>query len=76
MYMDDYIGIIRGSRKRWQQLRRVLLHSLDGLSLSEGRFREETQKGGACWATHHIILGWLVDMVRLKIELPPHLTIL
>jgi hypothetical protein len=30
-------------------------------------------KGDSYWATHHIVLGWLVDTVRLTIE-PPSLT--
>jgi hypothetical protein len=29
-------------------------------------------KGDACEATLHIVLGWLVDTVRLTIKVPPH----
>jgi hypothetical protein len=31
-------------------------------------------KGDSYWATHHIVLGWLVDTVRLTIE-PPSLRV-
>lgn len=47
------------------------LSTLQILLTVRNRFREETQKGDAIWATCHIILGWLVDTARLTIELPP-----
>jgi hypothetical protein len=33
---------------------------------------KKLKKGDACRATHHIVLSWLVDTVRLTIELPSH----
>jgi hypothetical protein len=82
LYVDDYLGAAQGSRKRLQRLRRVLLHSLDEvfrpLDPSDSPYRQEPasvkklRKGDAYWATRHIILGWLIDTVRLTIELPPH----
>jgi hypothetical protein len=30
------------------------------------------QKGDATWATRKVLLGWLVDTLKMTIELPPH----
>jgi hypothetical protein len=30
------------------------------------------RKGNATWANRKIILGWIVDTVRLTVELPAH----
>ena len=29
-------------------------------------------KGDACWSTHKVVLGWVVDTIQKTIELPPH----
>ena len=81
-YVDDYVGAVQGSSKRRQRLRRVLFHSLDEvfrpLAPSDPPKRQEPAsvkkllKGDGYWATRHIILGWLIDTVRMTIELPPH----
>jgi hypothetical protein len=82
LYCDDFLGAAQGSSRRRKRLRRVLLHSLDEvfrpLEPTDSPYRQEPasvkklKKGDACWSTRHIILGWLVDTVRLTIELPPH----
>jgi hypothetical protein len=82
VFVDDFVGQVQGSKRRRDRLRRVLFHSLDEvfrpLDSTDSPHRQEPAsvkkllKGDAFWATRHIILGWLVDTVRLTIELPPH----
>jgi hypothetical protein len=82
IYVDDFLGIAQGSRKRLRQLRRVLFHTLDEVlrpkDQADPEARQEPisikklQKGDACWSTTKQMLGWLIDTIRETITLPPH----
>ena len=82
VYVDDFIGLAQGNKKRRQTIKEHLLHSLDkvlrGLSPEDTPHRQEPasvkkmKKGDATWTTRKIILGWVVDTVAQTIELPPH----
>ena len=82
VYVDDFLGVAQGGKRRLTRVKRALLHSLDdvfrGLEPSDIPERQEPAsvkkllKGDATWATRKLILGWIVDMVKGTIELPPH----
>jgi hypothetical protein len=82
VYVDDFIGLGQGSKQRLRSVRRTLFHCLDEVmrpvSPSDPESRQEPasvkklKKGDAHWATRKVVLGWLLDTVRMTIELPPH----
>jgi hypothetical protein len=80
VYVDDFLGMVQ---RNWQHRRhgkRVLLHTLDKVfrppDLQDNPHRQEPasvkkmRKGDATWTTRKVILGWIIDTVRLTIELP------
>jgi hypothetical protein len=80
--VDDFIDIVQGSRTHHRHAKRVLLHNLDKvffpLDHIDNKHRQEPasikkmKKGDATWATRKIVLGWIINTVRLTIELPAH----
>jgi hypothetical protein len=81
VYVDDFIGMVQGGEAHRRHVKRALLATLDTVfrRLSEGDngFRQEPAsvkkmlKGDATWATRKVILGWLVDTLKMTIEPPP-----
>jgi hypothetical protein len=82
VYVDDFIGMVQGNHKHRQHVKRILLRALDSvfrkLDKQDGPHRQEpasikkTRKGDATWATRKVILGWTIDTLAMKVELPPH----
>jgi hypothetical protein len=82
VYVDDFIGMVQGSRCRRHHVKRILLHSLDKVfckleDMDDPRRQEpvlikKMLKGDAAWETQKTALGWMIDTVRMTIELPPH----
>jgi hypothetical protein len=82
VYVDDFIGMVQGNRQHRQHVKRVLLHALDSvfrkLDTTDGPHRQEPalikkmMKGDATWATRKTILGWVVDTIKVTVELPQH----
>jgi hypothetical protein len=82
VFVDGSIGMGQGNRLQLQNLRRILLHTLDAvfrpLDESDGPHGKEPasvkklQQGDAHWETHKLILGWVVDTLKMTIELPSH----
>jgi hypothetical protein len=80
--VDDFIGMVQGTWKNRRHIKRVILHTLDTifrpLDLEDNKHRQEPasvkkmQKGDATWATRKIILVWILDIIRLTVELPAH----
>jgi hypothetical protein len=80
--VDDFIGMVQGGAAHRRHVKRALLATLDTvfrhLAPGDNPFRQEPasdkkmQKGDATWATHKVLLGWLVDTLKMIIELPPH----
>ena len=81
VFVDDFIQLGQGGKKRMHIIRRHLLHALDSI-LSQPTITEKHRneavslkkmlKGDGSWATRKLILGWIIDTVRQTIELPPH----
>jgi hypothetical protein len=82
VYVDNFIGMVQGSRTHRRHVKRVLLHNLDKVfrpldhinneHRQDPAFIKKMKKGDAAWATRKIVLGWIIDTVRLTIELPAH----
>jgi hypothetical protein len=82
LFVDDYVGMQQGSKEHLRHTRRVLLHTLDDvfrpLSPTDSPHRKEAAsvkkllQGDANWATRKLILGWILDTIRMTIELPAH----
>jgi hypothetical protein len=82
VFVDDFIGMGQGARKQLTNLRRILLHTLDEafrpLESGDSPSRKEPAsvkkllQGDACWMTREVILGWIIDNLKMTIELPQH----
>jgi hypothetical protein len=82
VFVDDFIGMGQGTRKQLTNLRRILLHTLDEVfrplesgdspSRKEPASVKKLLQGDACWTTRKVILGWIIDTLKMTIELPQH----
>jgi hypothetical protein len=82
VYVDDFIGMFQGNKHHRQHVKRVILHALDsvfrklehtdGPHLKEPASINNMLKGDATWATRKNILGWIVDTIKMTVELPQH----
>lgn len=82
VYVDDFITVAQGSRRRRLDIKRKFLHSLDQvfrpLSPCDGPHRQEPasekkfKQGDGTWATKKLVLGWIIDTIESTITLPPH----
>ena len=81
VFVDDFIQLGQGGKKRMHTIRRHLLHALDEILAqpnADEKHRNEAVslkkmlKGDGSWSTRKLILGWIIDTVRQTIELPPH----
>ncbi|EJK64484.1 hypothetical protein THAOC_14776, partial [Thalassiosira oceanica] len=81
-YVDDFMALVQGSKRRRRRVRRVLFHCIDRVFRAPDDKDDEWAKdkislkkllkGDGALTTLKIILGWLVDTVAGTIELPPH----
>ena len=82
VYVDDFLGVAQGGKRRLTRIKRALLHSLDRVFRPLDSFdlpdRQEPAsvkkllKGDATWSTRKTVLGWTIDTVKRTIELPQH----
>jgi hypothetical protein len=82
VFVDDFIGMGQGNRQQLTNLRRILLHTLDEvfrpLEADDSPSRKEPAsvkkllQGDACWTTRKVVLGWVIDTLKMTIELPQH----
>ena len=82
VYMDDYIALAQGNRRRRRMIRRILMHAVEEVFSVPGPTEgpqhkdplsvKKMKQGDASWETIKIVLGWLVDTVKQTIQLPPH----
>jgi hypothetical protein len=74
--------MVQGNRAHRKHVKRVLLHVLDSvfrkLETTDNPHRQEPEsikkmlKGDATWSTRKTILEWVVDTIKMTVELPPH----
>ena len=82
VFVDNFLGLGQGDVKTLSKIRRTLLHTLDEvfrpLEPTDDAFRKEPASvkkllgGDAYWATRKMLLGWIIDTMRLTLELPSH----
>lgn len=81
VFIDNFIGIGQGSRRCLRNLCRNILHAINEVlnqPLPTDKFHNEAAsvkkllQGDGSWATHKLILGWILDILLGTIELPPH----
>lgn len=80
VFVDDFIQLGQGGRKRMVALRGHLLEAVDqvlskplpGDQRLEAISLKKLLKGDGSWGTRKIILGWIIDTIRQTIELPSH----
>ena len=79
VYVDDFIQLGQGGRRRMNTLRNHLLHAVDQVLAqpqadethrNEAISIKKLLKGDGSWGTRKIVLGWIIDTVRQTIELP------
>ena len=81
-YVDDFILLCQGGKRRRKRLRRILFHCIDKVFRPPDDADDEWKKdpislkkllqGDGSLETTKVVLGWLVDTVSGTIELPPH----
>ena len=81
VFVDDFIQIGQGGKRRMLALRRHLFHAIDRIlaqpdvspqKRNEAISLKKLLKGDSSWSTRKVILGWLLDTIRQTIELPAH----
>jgi hypothetical protein len=82
VYVDDFVGMVQGSPKHRQHVKRTLLSSLDvvlcplddqdNVHRQEPASMKKMLKGDATWETRKVVLGWMLDTCAMTIQLPPH----
>jgi hypothetical protein len=80
IFVDDFVSL--GQVPNTRRVRRTLLHSIDHVfrpvTDADSPFRREPvslkklRKGDCSWDTLKLVLGWIIDTVRMTIHLPPH----
>ena len=80
-YIDDFVLLAQGERKRQRRLCGILFNCLNGVFRppdTNDKWKKDPNslkkllKGDGALLTIKIILGWLIDTVARTIELPPH----
>jgi hypothetical protein len=82
VFVDDLIALGQGQQPALTNLRRVLFHTLDEVfrplepgdkpTRQEPASVKKLRKGDGFWETRKLVLGWILDTLRMTIELPPH----
>jgi hypothetical protein len=82
VYVDDFIDMVQCSWNHHRHVNRVFLKNVDKIFLPldhlDNEHRQEPasikkmKKWDASWATRKVVLGWIINTVRLTIELLAH----
>ena len=80
-FVDDFVLMAQGGRRRRRRLRRILFHCIDLVFRPPDAANDELRKdpislkklrqGDGALETSKVVLGWLIDTVAGTIELPP-----
>jgi hypothetical protein len=80
VFIDDFIGVAQGSRRRCRNVRRCIMHAVDKVfarpnvgtpGRKEAVSVKKLCKGDGGWCQRKEILGWMLDTARGTIELTP-----
>ena len=82
VFVDDFVGGAQGNRDQLTRVRRILFHAIDSvfrpLDAEDTEHRQEPisvkklLKGDCYWSTLKTVLGWIIDTVKMTIQLPQH----
>jgi hypothetical protein len=82
VYVDDFIGMVQGIYRHHQYVKQILLTSLDkvlwrlddqdNIHQQEQASIKKMLKLDATWATHRIVLGWLMETCAMTVQLPKY----
>jgi hypothetical protein len=82
LFVNDFIGLGQGNQAALSHIRCTLLHTLDevfrGVDALDGPHHKEPaptkmlRQGDAFWETRKLTLGWIINTIRMTLELPPH----
>ena len=82
IFVDDFLGITQGNKAKQEEVKCTLLHSLDNVmrpllptdlpKRQDPASLKNMKQGDSTWATHKILLVWVIDSVRGTIHLPQH----
>jgi hypothetical protein len=82
VYVDDFLGLVQGSKARRHSVKNALLHALDSVlrpldaedsaHCQEPASLKKMSKGDATWTRIKTILGWILDTLNRTISLPAH----
>jgi hypothetical protein len=71
VYMDDFLGLVQGGKRRRRWLRNLIFHAIDSVfrppEPGDHPLRKDPisvkklLKGDGDWETSKVILGWLID---------------
>jgi hypothetical protein len=80
IFVDDFIGVAQGSRRRLNRIRRILMQAIDDvfrpLDPDDPAHRREPisvsklRKGDASWSHLKKVLGWIIDSAAMTLTLP------
>jgi hypothetical protein len=80
VFVDDFIGLAQGSRRRCRNIRRCIMHAVDQVfsqrdsdaaQRKEAISEKKLDKGDGGWSQRKEILGWQLDSNRGTLELTP-----
>ena len=81
VFVDDFILLGQGGKRRMKGMRRHLLHAIDSVLArpaadephrNEAASIKKLKAGDGSFATRKVILGWILDLLRQQLELPAH----
>ena len=81
VFVDDFIGLVQGTKRRRKAFRRNLLHAIDEVfaePTEQETHRQEAvsikklKRGDGALTTRKVILGWVLDTVKKTLELAEH----
>jgi hypothetical protein len=79
VFLDDFIALAQGDKKRSCQLRRILLHTMDEVippkidcpNAKDPISIKKLLKGDGSWKDIQKILGWIMNFAKQELTLPP-----
>ena len=82
VFVDEFLGLTQVPRKQRRHVRCTLFHALDKvfrpLDSQDAKQHKEVPRlkkldsGNCLWSTYQILIGWIVDSIKMTITLPLH----
>ena len=78
VFVDDFIGVAQGLQHRCRNMRRCIMHAVDGVftrpdedhpNRKEAISEKKLNKGDGGWNQRKEVLGWILDTSKRTLEL-------